>query len=247
MNELVHDGLRVFVLGRDLAEGEEAAEASRAPSRTAASPDGDPRHARRRLTALARRPDGRLALRRLATDLLGSCDVHRLGDAELVDLLVDAITAGRLVAVTRAEHGLLEAVASPRILRETGRTPSAPKPKSAAVEVAAAAAEVAPKPGKKWPPDPDIPPEYPHMARLESAAIERARLVVAVALDDLVFRGLPSVPTPLVAPEYPIMAKAQADALRDLAATMRAELRLLTFTRLDREAAAPPKPADEGA
>lgn len=235
MNELLRDGLRAWVLGRDFGELDaRAVEAERALG---------PREARRRLESLARRDDARLALRRIATDALGLADAHRLTDAEIVARVADGIACGRLRLVPLTEGSALAVARSPRILRETGRVPSAPEQTPATTTAPAQAAATEPAPGKKWPPDPDIPPEYPHMARLESAAIERARATVAVALDLFMFQNLPPMAEPSVPKEFPVMAKAQADALRDLAATLRAELRGLSHRRLERDDLATRAPA----
>jgi hypothetical protein len=235
MNEVVRDAIGALILGRDLValDGAEGA----------AVRIGEPRSIRRRLASLARRDDGRRALARIATELLGHSEVHRWSDDALVDRLVDAVCDGQLGLQSHREHAGLATLPAPRILRESGRTPSAPKAKNDPAPSVAAPVAPPPKSGKKWPPDPVVAPEYPHMAKLEAQAIEQARVAIDVALDLFLFKGLEPVPKPEVPEEFPILAKVEADALRDLAASLNAGLDSLRFTRLAAAPANAPKAA----
>jgi hypothetical protein len=228
MNEVLRDAIGVLVVGRELTDAEPKA-----------SWVVDVRALRRRLAGVVHRDEGRRALMRLVTDALGVLDAHRLDDASLVARVADAIEDGRLAWSAHAAHDALQTAPKPRLLRESGRTPSAPKPAAPAATAAVAAAVAAPALGKKWPPDPTIPPEYPHMARVQSAAVLAARRTIDVTLDGFVFRDLDPIPEAVVPEEFVAMAKLEAEALRDLAAELRASLNDLMFRRVAADAALP--------
>jgi len=88
--------------------------------------------------------------------------------------------------------------------------------------------------GKKWPPDPLVPPEYITMAWLESNEVKRARDWLEEQIEKFRYNGfVVQVPDSSVAPEYVRAAKTSAAAIDFNIDTVNYQLSLNLFDQVE--------------